>query len=304
MRLQQILLGAGFGLGLWLFVGGLRRQLRVTDPPGRGRLARIARGRGPVQMAAALVAAAVVALATGWPVGGLLAGLAVWTLPGILIGAERGRQARLQRLEGIATWTESLVATLSGAAGLEQTIIATAPTAPAPIRAPVVLLADSLQRGARLPDALQFFSLNLGDAVGDTVVAALVLASREGAVRLAEPLGLLAVAAREEVAAQRRVEKSRAKAGTDARLIIMVTLAMAVGLGVFNRGYLHPYDSVTGQVVLAIVGGLFAIGFRWLHRLAQHKQVPRMLDLGAEAGDDVTGQPASTATAVGVVVPR
>src|SRR6266542_4486696 len=124
MRLQQILLGAGFGLGVWLLISGLRRQWRATDPPGRGRLARIARGRAPVQMAAALVAAAVVALATGWPVGGLLAGLAVWTLPGTLVGAEQGRQARLQRLEGIATWTESLVATLSGAAGLEQTIIA------------------------------------------------------------------------------------------------------------------------------------------------------------------------------------
>jgi hypothetical protein len=296
-----MLLGAAFGLGLWLFVGGLRRQVRAADPPGRGRLARIAQGRGPVQLAAAVVAAAVVALATGWPVGGLLAGLAVWTLPGIVIGAERGRQLRLQRLEGIATWTESLVATLSGAAGLEQTIIATAPTAPAPIRGPVLGLADALQRGARQPDALRGFSADLGDAVGDTVVAALLLASREGAGRLAEPLSLLAVAAREEVAAQRRVEKSRAKAATDARLIIMVTLTMAVGLVVFNRGYLHPYDSVTGQVVLAVVGALFAIGFRWLHKLAQHKELPRVLDLGAEPGDQPAGAAVGAVAAIGVM---
>jgi tight adherence protein B len=301
VRIQQILLGAGFGLGLWLLVTGARRQLRPVTAPGSGRLARMARGRGPVQLAAALVAAAVVALATGWPVGGLLAGVAVWTLPGALLGAERGRRLRLHRLEGIASWTESLVATLSGAAGLEQTVIATAPTAPVAIRSPVIALADDLQRGVRLPDALRAFSVNLADPVGETVIAALLLASREGAGRLAEPLSLLAVAAREDVAAQRRVEKSRAKATTDARLIIMVTLAMAVGLVVFNRGYLHPYDSAVGQVVLAIVGGLFAIGFRWLHKLAQHKEVPRVLDLSGDPGDELTGPTVGAVAAIGVM---
>jgi tight adherence protein B len=301
VRIEEILLGAGFGLGLWLLVTGVRRQLRPTTAPGSGRLARMARGRGPVQLAAALVAAAVVAVATGWPVGGLLAAIAVSTLPGTLLGAERGRQQRLQRLEGIATWTESLVATLSGAAGLEQTIIATAYTAPTSIRGPVVFLAEDLRDGVRLPDSLRRFSFNLADPVGETVIAALLLASREGAGRLAEPLSLLATAAREDVAAQRRVEKSRAKATTDARLIIMVTLAMAVGLVVFNRGYLHPYDSAVGQVVLAIVGGLFAVGFRWLHKLAQHKEVSRVLDLGAEPRDELTAAPVGTLATVGVV---
>ena len=95
-----------------------------------------------------------------WPRAGRSAGcwpaIAVWTLPGTLLGAERGRQQRLQRLEGIATWTESLVATLSGAAGLEQTIIATAYTAPTSIRGPVVFLAErSAGRGAPARRAAQ-----------------------------------------------------------------------------------------------------------------------------------------------------
>lgn len=282
MSVADVLLGAGFGLGLWLLGSGLRRQVRCEPVAGGGRLTRWVRGRGPVQAAAALAAAAVVVLATGWPVGGLLAGLGVWALPGSMMGARKTRQERLRRWEGLATWTESLVATLSGAAGLEQTIIATAVTAPTSIRPPVILLADALQRGVRLPDALRAFSVELADPVGDTVVAALLLASMQGAGRLAEPLHLLAVAARDDVAAQRRVEKGRAKAATDARLIIMVTLAMAVGLVVLNRGYLRPYDTLTGQMVLAVVGAMFAFGFRWLHRLAQHKDVSPVLDFGVE----------------------
>ena len=293
--MQALLLGAGFGLGLIMLAVGLVARPRPGTTAG-GRLARLARGRGPVQLAGGLVAAAVVALATGWLVGGVLAALGVWTLPAILVSAEQGRQRRLQRLEGIATWTESLAATLSGAAGLEQTIIATAATAPTPVRAPVVLLADALQRGARLPQALREFAGNLADPVGDTVAASLLLASTQGAGRLAEPLGLLAAAAREEVAAHRRVEKSRAKAATDARLIIMTTLAMAVGLVVFNRGYLHPYDSVAGQVVLAVVGAMFAVGFRWLHVLGRHRELPRVLDLGVAD----TGQPAGDDVLAGV----
>lgn len=240
------------------------------------------RGLGPVRLSAGLAVAAAVWVATGWLVGGVLACLAAWTLPGLIIGAEQARQARLTRLEGIATWVESLVATLSGAAGLEQAIITTAPTAPAPIRPHVNAMAAALRGGSRLPDVLREFAREVSDPFADTVAASLLLASTQGAGRLAEPLGLLAAAAREEVAAQRRVERGRAKAATDARLIMATTLAMAVGLVVFNRGYLRPYDSVTGQVVLTVVGALFAVGFRWLSRLARPQDLPRVLDLSGE----------------------
>ena len=229
---------------------------------------------------------------TRWLVGGVLAGLAVWALPAMLMGAERARAARLRRLEAIATWTESLRDTLSAAAGLEQTIMATAPTAPAAIRPQVIGLAEALRRGVRLPDALRAFATDLADPVADTVVAALLLASTQGAGKLAEPLGLLAAATREDVAAQRRVERSRAKAATDARMIIGTTLAMAVGLVVFNRGFLAPYDSTTGQIMLPFVGLLFAIGFRWLHRLSRQAEPDRVLAL--DAAPNTSPTPART----------
>jgi tight adherence protein B len=289
MVLLAVLCGAGVGLGLLLLAGGLRRRPRANNA-GTATLARLTGGRRPVHLAAVLAATAVVGLVTGWLVGGVLAGLAVWALPGVLTGAERARAARLRRLEAIATWTESLRDTLSAAAGLEQTIIATAGTAPAAIRRHVVALAEALRRSVRLPDALRAFATDLADPVADTVVAALLLASTQGAAKLSEPLGLLAAATREDVAAQRRVERSRAKAATDARMIIATTLAMAVGLVVFNRGFLRPYDSVAGQIVLAVVGLLFAVGFRWLHRLSRQAEPDRVLAV-QDAAPDVLAVP-------------
>ncbi|GIJ62406.1 type II secretion system F family protein [Virgisporangium aurantiacum] len=280
--LPALLLGAGFGLGLAVVVSGVRRRVRPLSTVPGGRWLRPLRGLGPVQLASGLAAAAVVWLATGWVVGGILACLAAWTLPGLIIGAEQARQNRLRRLEAIATWVESLVATLGGAAGLEQAVITTAPTAPAPIRPEVTAMAAALRAGARLPDVLRGFARDVADPFADTVTASLLLASTQGAGCLADPLGLLAAAVRDEVAAQRRVERGRAKAATDARMIIATTLVMAVGLVVFNRGYLRPYDSVAGQVVLAVVGVLFAVGFRWLSRLARPRELPRVLDLSSE----------------------
>jgi Flp pilus assembly protein TadB len=296
--LPLTLCGAGFGLGLLLLLDGARPRPRAGTPARAGRLAREVRGRGPLQLAAVLAATALVALATRWLVAGLLAGLAAWSLPGVLMGAERARTARMLRLEAIATWTESLAATLSGAAGLEQAMVATAANAPTAISWPVTALGDALRAGARLPEALRAFAADLDDPIGDTVVAALLQAATHGAGRLSEPLTLLAAATREDVAARRRVEKSRAKAATDARMIIGVSLVMAVGLAVFNRGYLAPYDSLAGQGVLALVGALFAIGFRWLHRLSQQAEPARVLAFDTPANPGAAVTAAGTTRAV------
>ena len=72
-----------------------------------------------------------------------------WVLPS-LIGPDRGHARRVARIEAIATWTEALRDNLSGAAGLEQAIMASAIEAPEPIRDEVTQLAVRLRRGWRL----------------------------------------------------------------------------------------------------------------------------------------------------------
>jgi hypothetical protein len=59
---------------------------------------------------------------------------------------------------------------------------------------------------------------------------------------------------------------------------------VAVGLVVLNRSYLDPFDTATGQVVLAVIGGLFALSTWSLARLAQGRQPERLFGSIQEYG--------------------
>lgn len=269
------LLGAGVGLGLVLAAAGWR---------GRSRPPAAARGRRPAlavdrvtarRVAVAFAAAVAAAAATGWVAGGILAGLATVTLPGL--GRDRQAVRRLARMEAVATWTEMLRDTLAAAAGLEQTILATAAVAPAALTDEVHQLAARVRRGDRLPDALRGFGEQVADPTCDLVVAALVLASEHQARQLAELLGELATEAREQVAMRLRVEAGRARTRTSVRVIVGTTLVFAAGLVVVNRPYLQPYDGPGGQLVLLSVGALFGTAFAWLARIGRVTEPGRVL---------------------------
>jgi len=59
--------------------------------------------------------------------------------------------------------------------------------------------------------------------------------------------------------------------------VVITTLSFAVGLVILNRGYLAPYDTAFGQVMLLLVGALFAAAFVWLARIAQLREPERFL---------------------------
>ena len=70
------------------------------------------------------------------------------------------------------------------------------------------------------------------------------------------------------------------------RVIVITTLSFAVGLILLNRGYLAPYDSALGQLVLGLVGLLFGGAFWWLSRMARVPAPERLL--AAEPGEEAT----------------
>ena len=273
-----MLLGAVAGLGVALVADGARRRPPTPPHPGNRSWLRAA-GRLPAlfpKLTAATAVGLAAAAVTGWPVGGILAGLAAATLPSIL-GPDRDHQRELARVEALAGWTELLRDTLKAAAGLQQAIVATAATAPDPIAGQVTALSLRLQHGARLGDALRTFADELADPTGDMVVAALLIAADLPSAHLADLLGELAATARERAAMRTRVAISHARVRTSARVIAGTTCAMVVALVTLNRDWMSPYDTATGQVVMLLVGMLFAAGFAGLKRMSRIPAPPRVL---------------------------
>jgi hypothetical protein len=262
VTLLAALLGLLAAGGLCLSVAGLRGVDPLDWRPSMSSRSLPGAERLIVRLAVAVAVGVVVGALTGWPVGALLAGVGAWVLPKVT-GSKVDRDASLAKVEGVAAWAEMLRDTMAAAGGLEQSIIASALVAPPAIRQQVQALAVRLER-QRLTTALRAFAEELDDPTADLVVAALVLAADKSPKRLGDLLGTLATAARGEVSMRLRVEAGRARTRTSVRVVTISTTAFAVGLLVLNRGYLSPYDTALGQMVLALVGGLFAGAFWWL----------------------------------------
>ena len=282
------LLGLGTAFGAVLIAVGLSgRDDRPADLDTESWLSRFTSGRGPVdrrRVAVCLAVGVLVAVVTRWPVAAVLCAVGAWVLPAV-IGPDRDHAHRVARIEAIATWTEALRDNLSGAAGLEQAITTSAIESPEPIREEVTRLAVRLQRSWRLSAALRSFAAELADPTADLVVAGLLMAARGSAGQLGEVLGELAASARAKVASRQRIAASRKSNRTSARVIVGVTLAMAGFLTLLNRGYLVPFDTATGQVVLLAAGGCFGLAFFWLAKLMRDRDNARVLQNVAGSPD-------------------
>jgi Flp pilus assembly protein TadB len=271
------LLGAGAGLGLILILAGLRHPpAPAGDPRWKDALARLRSQATWPRVTSTLAAMALVALVTRWAAGSVLAGLAAWFLPRIL-GRDREHERSLAQIEAMASWTEQLRDTLAAAAGLEQSILATAPIAPEPIRDQVAGLAAAIHRGERLPAGLRGFAEAAADPAADLVVAALLLAAEQQARDLGQLLSSLADSARQHAAMRMRIAAARARVRTAARIIIGVTVLLTAGLLAWSRAFLAPFSSPAGQLMLLIVGGCFTAAFWWLHKISSFTQPSRIL---------------------------
>jgi Flp pilus assembly protein TadB len=272
------ILGVGLAVGVILVAAGIRgTTVRQVEPSPWRRW--LAQGRDRTKigwLVGAVVVGLGVGVVTGWVIGAVLAALAVVGLPPLL-GANKDYKRTLDRIEAIASWTEMLRDTLVAAAGLEQAILATAPAAPAAIRVEVMELAVRLEGGERLAPSLRNLADQLRDPTADLIVSALVLAAEHQARQLADLLGELAREAREQASMRMRIEAGRARTRTSVRVIVITTLSFAIGLMLLNRGYLKPYDSAFGQIMLLIVGAMFAVAFTWLARIARLREPERFL---------------------------
>jgi hypothetical protein len=276
-------IGTLVGSGLVLVAGSLgvvpllvaRRRPNPGDEPTESTSRRSSVGtlRRRRDLALAGIAGLVALVVTRWPVAVPLAMLAVLGSRGVAGGATR---STIERLDAIAAWTEMLRDTLAGAAGLTQSLVATAPISPRAVRPQVSALAARLNAGIAIVPALAQLADDLDDPAADTVVACLVMAAAERAQRLSDLLGALAETTRQEVAMRLSIEASRASARTAVRMITGFSFGLLALMAVFARSYLSPYRTATGQLVLVFVGCLFGIALWVMAIMVRPRPFPRL----------------------------
>jgi tight adherence protein B len=277
------LLGLGFSIGILGLIWVLRPSEQTLDNiegrrqrddqriGGDGRIRRRMH-QLVLPIAFGLLCAAI----TRWPVAGILGGLALATLPSSLRKVLPG--ATSKRTEAVASWTELIRDSLAASAGLSQAIVATASSAPIPIRRQVSALAGRLGNGVSLEAALRSFASEVDDPAAEFLVCALLLAATSRAQRLVEVLSALADSIREDVSMHLRIDASRASARSSVRTVVLFSLGFAGLLAVIGHSYLSPFSTVTGQVVLALVGSLYGVGIALMVRLVRPKPEIRLLD--------------------------
>jgi Flp pilus assembly protein TadB len=271
--------------GLLLLVAGAVGTRRPAAPPARtvsglavmfgaGLSTRQRRGR-QATLGLAAAATATAWLLTGWPVGGLIAGLAVLGGPWLLTVGAAERQM-ITRLEAVETWTRRLKDLVKTGHGLISGIVTSARTAPAPIAEEVGKLAAELQAGADPQDALDRFADQLADFTADEVIAALKLHANDRGQRLSDVLSSVAASAAREVVMRRGVAAKRAEPRFVTRF--MTALIAIVLVVVFaNSAYARPYAQLVGQLVL-FAATLMLVGLLvWIRRLTMPPRRRRFL---------------------------
>ena len=277
MTILAGLAGGLVGFGLFMLVTGLRGVDAAAPPRWRPSLKQV--DHATLRVCAAVLAGVVAGLVTGWPVAGLAAMALAFAVP-LMLDTRGARERRLHRLSAVAAWAEMVRDTLTAGLGIETAIRASADAAPLAIRSEVQLLAAELHGPEMFDAALRRFAGRVDNPTCDRVVAALLLP--RGSSTLSHRLSAIAEAAHSDVDMRRRIDAEREGTRWTARLIVVITAIMALGLVLLNRGYLEPYSSAVGQLVLLVVVALFGAGYVWLGRIAAEPDPPRLL-VGGES---------------------
>jgi len=226
--------------------------------------------------AVAVIAGLVALLLTRWVAIGVGVAGAVVLVPSLL--AKSDAQHQITRLEALGGWTRRLGDLLaSGAASsLDSALVKSAAVAQAAISSEVGALAARIgPQGSQA--ALMAFAKEMADPISDEVVMSLILQQRHGGRGLAAVLADLAAHVEDQIRMRREVEADRAKPRSNVRTIVLLTLGLSGGLILFDRTYLAPYGTVTGQLALAGVVAIFAAAVLWLRRMIRQMPGERLL---------------------------
>jgi len=285
--LLAIVIGGLAGGALFLAILALYGLPPKRPGSGPGTIDRLRRDVFGTRGGVAIVTGILILLATRWVVAGIGVGLLAYHWRSV--SGANSERAAIARLEGLATWTESLRDTIAGAVGLEQAIPSSTRIAAPAIREPLLKMVDRLHTRMPMSDALRQFATDLDDPSADLIIAALIINSRLRGPGLRDLLGALSRSVREELDMRRKVSAERRSTRRSVQIVIGVSVGMAILLALLDRSFLSPYSSPFGQLVLALIAVLYGLGIAWLRRLAKFESPQRMLGDAAPPGADAEG---------------
>lgn len=272
--LMPAIAGALIAAGLWGILIGSH-----PAPARAARLRRPSRGfaisrRTRLAVVAGVGVGMVGWLVTGWALAVVLAPVAVVGLPILLSPGPSATQ--IARLEAMEEWTRSLSGVLTVGVGLEQALVATLRSTPAPISSEVRRLVARLRARWETEAALRAFADELDDSTGDLIAANLILGARRRGAGLASVLEGLAESVGADVRARRQVEADRAKPRSTARWVTIISTGVLLILAI-SGSYVEPYRSPFGQFLLVVLLSAYVATLIWMRQMANGRPLPRFL---------------------------
>lgn len=240
--------------------------------PGRTSAERRAR---QATILGVVLAGALAWLVTGVPVAGIIVGLAVPGVPWLFLAGGAEKRA-IARLEAVEAWTRRLADIVAGGIGLQAAIVATSVTAPRLVQREVRDLAARLQAGTPAEHALRQFADDIDDYTCDQVVAPLMLHVADRGEGLAGVLTDISRSIAAEIEMRSTINAKRAGPRFAVRFLTGMTVAV-LGYGALNPAYLRPYGTVTGQLILAVLAGIYVALMIWVRGLSLPDRPARLL---------------------------
>jgi hypothetical protein len=249
----------------------VRRSLTPSAP---GRPSRV--GVDAARLVAAVLAAIAVMVLTRWVVLAAVAFVLVVAWQRLL--RDEQAEAERARVEGIAKWLEDLRDTLRGSSvGTEEALEQVALRAPDAVREPLATFVLRRRQGFRTEDALTDLADSLAHPTSDAAIAAirLVITGTAGAGRLHPTVSALAAAARDEVRARERVDRTRTIYRSSMTRLVVIAALLIGYLRLAAGELLDPYGTPVGQLVLLLPLALWGGCIMWLRSLCRYEAPDR-----------------------------
>lgn len=261
-------LGVGLlGGGTTWAINASRRVPAASDPLVRTTTTTAGSARR-VYVLAAVVTGMVIGLASGWPVAGCWGAVAGWGAVG-LHDRDRAGKRSVERLDGRASWVGLVRGQLVGRSSLALALRQSTERAPAVVADECAALRSALV-GVPAVDALaKWREVLVGDADAQQVATVMLLAAQKGAAP-AQVLDQLAGQLRSRAASARRIERERRRVRLAGRCVALITVVWILAGARLDHRLFGFYSGFGGQVLLAAIIGVEALGLWSMARVDRH----------------------------------